>query len=869
MEISIWSVVFGLFSFIAGFITLSIAVYLSPHWKHLNARLLLLLNVAIAIWSLGYGMELISPNLTLKLWWVKIEYVGCVWIGFLFFSFIVSITRKFQIPKIGYILLSIVPILFFLLAISNNHHHLMWKLAWLDFTGSAPAVIYSRGYGFWSHVAFSYFLIFLATLMLIHSYVLARGLFKKQLFILLLGVALPWLANISYVFGFETLKYYDHTPMVFAISGIAFSWGLTRYQMLNLVPLVHETLLDSMGDPVIVLGLDNRILDMNKAALALGHIDSITPTHHKLETFFPEIDRRLLSHPKRQPDEFEATLAVKTKPTHWNIRTFPLQNRKDTLLGKLIILTNITAKKNTDNISKESERVKRVILDTSPNPIVYYNEIGKVTYLNPAFPKVFGWTLEELIGKRINFVPEENFEETKIALQKTLDSPQGNYNFFTRRYTKSGKILDVCINSKVYQPKDGSPLSMVVNFTDITQIKKTERELRKTRNYIKSIINSLPSILIGLDSKGHITQWNTQAEQLSGINSGRALGQQLKKVLPQLSVHVTEIEQILSDQQARKVTKQNLTINGKLILVDIAVYPIISDNSPSEKSPGVVVRVDDVGERVKIEEMIIQSEKMMSVGGLAAGMAHEINNPLAGIIQNTQVILNRLVKDLPANTQAARECGIDLEHLKDYMEKRKIIFMMDLVKDSGLRAAHIVKNMLSFSRKSDHRKSTHYLHDIVESTIELINSDYNMKKQYDFKNIEISKHYDHNVPSIICEKNKIQQVILNILKNGAQAMTEAHTTSQKFVIRCFKEADRAVLEIKDNGPGMNRETRKRIFEPFFTTKDVGVGTGLGLSVSYFIITEDHAGLMTVDAFPGKGAKFTIQLPVRQPKIKKP
>ncbi|MCF6248342.1 MAG: PAS domain S-box protein [Desulfobacula sp.] len=863
MEIFNWSSIFGLFSFIGGFIALFIAVYLSPHWKNISARLLALLLVAIAIWSMAYGMEFFSPSLTLKLWWVKIEYIGSVWVGVLLYYFILSITKKRPVKKISFVLLSMIPTLFVLLVLTNNQHHLMWNLAWIDFSARAPAVMYERGPGFWSFLGFSYFLIFIATLILIPSLLRARGILKKQLFIVFLGVLFPWVANIIYIFGFDALKYVDLTPAAFTISGITFSWGLVRYQMLSLIPLAHETLLNSMGDPVIAMDMDNRILDMNKAALTLCRIDSITPAHNSLKTFLPDLDGLLSSHRKNQPDEFETAITIGNESNHWNIRTFPLRGKKDALLGKLVILTNITGKKNAESALRESEKIQRVILDASPNPIVHYNEIGEVTYLNPAFPRIFGWTLKELIGKRINFVPKENLEETKDALQKTIKSPKGNYNFFTCRYTKAGEILDVCINSKLHRPKDGSPPSMVVNFTDITQIKKTERELLKTRNYIKSIINSLPSILIGLDLKGKVTQWNTQAEQLTGVTSKQALGLKLKQVLPQLAAHVTGIKQILKNQQARKETKQTLTINGKLILADIAIYPILSDNSPPNNSPGVVVRVDDVGEKVKIEEMMIQSEKMMSVGGLAAGMAHEINNPLAGIIQNTQVVRNRLIKNLPANIKTAQECGIDLDRLKLYMEKRKIISLMDLVKDSGLRAAHIVKNMLSFSRKSDHRKSTHYLHSIVDSIIELINSDYSMKKQYDFKNIEINRHYDKNIPPVICEKNKIQQVILNILKNGAEAMTEAQTAAPKFVIRCFKKTDRVALEIEDNGPGMDPEIRKRIFEPFFTTKEVGVGTGLGLSVSYFIITENHAGIMTVDSFLGQGAKFTIQLPVRQ------
>ncbi|HAR33360.1 MAG TPA: histidine kinase, partial [Desulfobacter sp.] len=120
-----------------------------------------------------------------------------------------------------------------------------------------------------------------------------------------------------------------------------------------------------------------------------------------------------------------------------------------------------------------------------------------------------------------------------------------------------------------------------------------------------------------------------------------------------------------------------------------------------------------------------------------------------------------------------------------------------------------------------------------------------------------------NLPAVFCQASKIQQVILNILTNGAQAMQGAGTPEPKFIVRTYVDPvrDMACMEIEDNGPGMKEEIRKHIFDPFFTTKPVGVGTGLGLSVSYFIITENHKGEMTVESSPGTSAKFVIRLPL--------
>jgi len=129
--------------------------------------------------------------------------------------------------------------------------------------------------------------------------------------------------------------------------------------------------------------------------------------------------------------------------------------------------------------------------------------------------------------------------------------------------------------------------------------------------------------------------------------------------------------------------------------------------------------------------------------------------------------------------------------------------------------------------------------------------------------IEIRKVYENKVPPVPCEKAKIQQVLLNILRNGAQAMQEAGTKKPLFIVNLRLEESRGMvcLELTDNGPGMDENTRKRVFEPFYTTKPVGIGTGLGLSVSYFIISENHGGEMSVESIPGFGAKFIIRLPL--------
>ncbi len=308
------------------------------------------------------------------------------------------------------------------------------------------------------------------------------------------------------------------------------------------------------------------------------------------------------------------------------------------------------------------------------------------------------------------------------------------------------------------------------------------------------------------------------------------------------------------------IEKRYIAKDGRVVWANTTVSMLKDEN---QKPLYMIVEMVDITAGKKAEEMIIHSEKMMSIGGLAAGMAHEINNPLAGILQNLQVVINRLTKDIPVNEEAARKAGTDFAAIKAFMEDRKIVKQLESAYDAGTRATAIVRNMLSFVHKSTSRKLPCNLLDILDKTLELAYSDYDLKKDYDFKKIKISKRYGADIPKALCEESKIQQVILNILKNAAQALydnPEALPERPELVFTLTSEPGYVVLSIADNGPGMDAQTQKRIFEPFFTTKPPGQGTGLGLSVSYFIIVEDHNGKMTVDSAPGQGTIFTIKLP---------
>ena len=278
----------------------------------------------------------------------------------------------------------------------------------------------------------------------------------------------------------------------------------------------------------------------------------------------------------------------------------------------------------------------------------------------------------------------------------------------------------------------------------------------------------------------------------------------------------------------------------------------------------VIGMAHDVTEQLRFEELMTQTEKMIMISGMAAGMAHEINNPLGAIMQHAQNIERRVSSDIPANVKAAAEVGVNLDLVHAYLEKRGIFDFIGHIRTAGIRASEIISNMLYFSRRSEGGIESVGLSALLDRVLELAGSDYDMKKKYDFRRIDLRRDYTPDLASVQLIVAEMEQVLLNILKNAAQAMTgTAMRRHPSIILRTRLIKGMVKIEIEDNGPGMTEATRLRVFEPFFSTKEVGVGTGLGLSVAYAIVTKGHHGSIEVQSRPGEGSCFTIKLPLQR------
>ena len=511
-------------------------------------------------------------------------------------------------------------------------------------------------------------------------------------------------------------------------------------------------------------------------------------------------------------------------------------------------------------------RQQEQVLNAAGEGIFGVDKDGITTFVNPAAANMLGWEPEELIGRSQHYTIHHTktdgtpYPEEECPISVAVRDGQTHSGTDEIYFKKDGTGFPVdYISTPVIE--NGKIEGAVITFADVSTRKKAEADIAKAQLYLQNIINAMPSALIGIDLDGRVNQLNNEATKMTCLEPEIAYGMQLEEVCPMIADKVSEINEALERQNILKYESVYCVPQGGAgRYTDIIIYPL-----NLEDYQGAVIRIDDVTERVLMEDRLVQSEKMTSVVGLVEGMAHEINNPLGGIIQGAQNVIRRLSPELPRNIETAAELGIDLKKVQDYVDERQIPKFLEGIRSSGKRAADIVSYMLQFSQVHQAPKELRNLERLLDSLLETIISNEEYRQKCHFDSLEIVKEYDPGLPEVPCISSEIEQVMRNLIRNAAQAISDMEIPPEnpKIILRIKHEAQSnlVVIEVEDNGQGMDETVQRRVFEPFFTTKPPGEGTGLGLAVSYFLITVAHRGLMDVESEPGKGTIFSIRLPL--------
>jgi two-component system NtrC family sensor kinase len=422
--------------------------------------------------------------------------------------------------------------------------------------------------------------------------------------------------------------------------------------------------------------------------------------------------------------------------------------------------------------------------------------------------------------------------ESSASVRQTLEQLELNYFIpcQIRDHTIAVLGLGKTVDGDFLSSEDVELLHTIAGYLAIAldnaqlynSLEQKAAQIERLKDFSENIVESLNVGVLAVDFAGAVESWNTQLEGLIGVPRQEAVGRRLEEVLP--ADLLAEIASHSGDERVSSLYKFHMqNREGRNLVVNVSMVPLVGK---SGERIGWLILFDDVTQRIRLEEQVFQNEKLTSLGLLAAGVAHEVNTPLAVISNYIQM----LAKQLPSG---------DPRHQ-----------LIEKVVKQTFRASEIVNNLLNFSRTGAAEFTEVNLNAVVEEVLTLVAHPFRTAQ------VQVTRNLQRELPSVLGSNNKLQQVFLNLFLNARDAMPSGGVVE----IRTAAHNGSVEVEIIDNGGGIPREHLNRIFDPFFTTKSSGRGTGLGLSVSYGIVKE-HSGKVDVRSTPGKGTSFRLEFPV--------
>ncbi|PYO60715.1 MAG: hypothetical protein DMD28_11995 [Gemmatimonadetes bacterium] len=466
--------------------------------------------------------------------------------------------------------------------------------------------------------------------------------------------------------------------------------------------------------------------------------------------------------------------------------------------------------------------IAREIVAALADAVVVTGTDRRILTVNRAAAELFGRPLEDLPGTAVNeLVIAEERPHVEEREQRARGGEEQRYE--TKIIRLDGVERDVAVSTTPLE-LDGELVGTVAMLRDITDQKRAHDTLARSEARYRNLVESASDAIVTFDASGRFTTVNHAGELLSGYRREELIGQWFAPMLPD-----DELPKVLGHFQkalAGETGQYETTFYRK----DREIRTISVTYSTPQRDEEVLCLIRDVTDQKMLQEQLIQSEKMSAIGQLVSGVAHELNNPLAGISAFAQLLLTE--KRFPPDQRTAAEMI--------YAEAR--------------RASRIVQNLLTFARQHKPERTSTSLNQVLDDALEL--RGYELR----VRGIEVVRDYDEDLPETMADAHQLQQVFLNLITNAEQAMEKRQGNTQRLLVSTRRAGNVIRIEVEDSGPGIPPNLLERIFNPFFTTKPTGSGTGLGLSISLGIVRE-HEGKIWAENAPTGGAHFTIELPL--------
>ena len=486
----------------------------------------------------------------------------------------------------------------------------------------------------------------------------------------------------------------------------------------------------------------------------------------------------------------------------------------------------------------EAEKKIDLLTELTQEGILMVDENQRILFANSRMADIVGRTKEELIGKGLDEILSPQHHRMAAELARLVEEGHQEESQFCSTLDRpdlegESRVFETCMAAS----RIGKNILTCLYLRDLTYRIKIHDQLQKTNIFLNNIIRCSVDGIVVIDTKGNPLIFSEGAERILGYSAGEIIADKegFRQFYP-IELAREMKRRMLSDEYGPPDRLNTTQINfynknGEEIPVNFSAA-IIREKGREVGSVGIFSDLrETLKMRKELEEsriQLMQAEKIASLGRLAAGVAHEINNPLAGILIYAE-ILQRDMEEEDAGRQHVEE-----------------------IINQTLRCKEIVTRLLEFSRQSTGQKPLIDLNDIISRCVKLIGH------QVLFHNIEIKQALDPDLPQIFGDPGELQQVFTNLFLNAADAMKGQGRIT--ITSRAAPQRDEVIITFTDTGSGISPELRDKIFEPFFTTKPPGKGTGLGLSIVYGVI-QRHGGSIEVESPPGGGTTFIIRLPL--------
>lgn len=587
-----------------------------------------------------------------------------------------------------------------------------------------------------------------------------------------------------------------------------------------------KELIDSFDDAAFAVSLDGKLRTVNRRMAQLLGIAYTELVGHKLDEFLDEpklqdVNRGLSRFLEKR--RWSGVVQVRVKADKRVLYFDCVLNaivKDDEVVGASALARDVTEE-------REKERRFTELFETLQEGVYFCTPDGKLLDVNPALVRVLGYEeKEELLA--LDPTALQSDPNQSAVLGRSADDQGGVRAREITLRRKSGKLGIFQDTSRAVWDASGKIVRYQGTLVDVTERREMEQALRRQEEFRRHLLESFPDLILVIDRAQRVSFVSSRIRDLLGYAPEDWLG----KKLEQEPDHSPEMLAMTSDLLAGRKSFGSCECpvchrDGSWRNMRASAGPLFDAEG---KTSGVIVSLRDITLEKKLEQQIIQSERLAAMGQMIGGFAHELNNPLTSILG-----MSELLQDSQA-TEATRK-------------------QLEILQQQARRAVEIVQNLTYFSRPPAPGKITLDVADLVQRTLHL--HAYSLRKS----NITVDFLHEPSVPPVQADAHQLMQVFLNLILNSEQAIREVHDRGT-LRIRLEKKDKNVSVIFQDDGPGISPEILPHIFDPFYTTKRPGRGTGLGLSICKAILRE-HNGNVEAASGPGGGAVFTVTLPVAE------